>query len=118
MPTGDQLSKNFCPFKGINAVRHHPLFNASCLLFNFIVMPRKNLLALHESIAVALLNQPDREGTFDEIATFIEERNLYPNRDGNIPLSTQVMLRSTKSGGHYRHLFEQVGAGKIRLACP
>jgi hypothetical protein len=81
-------------------------------------MPRKNLLSLHEAIAVALLNQPNWEATFEEIAAFIEDRNLYPNRDGGIPLATQVMLRATKSGGHYRYLFERVGDDKIRLACP
>ena len=78
-------------------------------------MPRKNLLSLHEAIAVALLNRPNREATFEEIASFIEERDLCPNRDGGVPLATQVMLRATKSSGNYRHLFEVVGADRIRL---
>ena len=81
-------------------------------------MPRKNLVSLHEAIAIALLNEPSREATFEEIASFIEERNLCSIRDGGLPLSTQVMLRSTKSGGTYGHWFEQTAENKIRLACP
>lgn len=78
-------------------------------------MPRKNLLSLHEAIVIALINQPSRTASFEEIAKFIEERNLYPERKGNIPLATQVMLRSTKAKGAYLHLFEEIGAGFIRL---
>lgn len=78
-------------------------------------MPRKNLLSLHEAIVVALINQLSRTANFEDIATFIEERNLYPLRKGNIPLATQVMLRATKAKGAYHHLFEEVGAGYIRL---
>lgn len=78
-------------------------------------MPRKNLLSLHEALVVALINQPTRTASFDEIARFIEERNLCPERKGKIPLSKQVMLRATKSKGAYHHLFEELGAGFIRL---
>lgn len=78
-------------------------------------MPRKNLLSLHEAIVVALINQPTRTATFQDIADFIEKRNLYTERKGNIPLATQVMLRSTKAKGAYRHLFEDMGAGYVRL---
>jgi hypothetical protein len=78
-------------------------------------MPRKNLLFLHEAIVIALINQPTRTASFDEIADFIEKRNLYLERKGNISLATQVMLRSTKSKGRYKHLFEEIGAGYIRL---
>lgn len=78
-------------------------------------MPRKNLLSLHEAIVVALINQPTRTANFDEIAKFIESRNLYSERKGNIPLATQVMLRSTKAKGAYRHLFNNIGAGYIKL---
>jgi hypothetical protein len=78
-------------------------------------MARKNLLSLHEAIVVALLNKPNREATFEEIASFITTRNLFPEREGNIPLATQVMLRSTKSSGAYKHLFEEVDNDKIRL---
>jgi len=44
----------------------------------------KNLLKLHEAIALALLNKENRSGTFDEIAEFIENRGLFPIRKGNI----------------------------------
>lgn len=78
-------------------------------------MPRKNLLSLHEAIVVALINQPARTASFSEVANFIEQRNLYPNREGNIPLSTQVMLRSTKAQGAYAHLFKQMDSNTIQL---
>ena len=78
-------------------------------------MPRKNLLSLHEAIVIALINQPTRTASFDKIARFIEERNLYPEREGNIPLATQVMLRATKSNNAYAHLFEQADETTIRL---
>jgi hypothetical protein len=78
-------------------------------------MPRKNLLSLHEAIVIALINTPERTATFDEIASFIENRQLYPNRKGNIALAIQVMLRSTKANGAYKHLFEQVGENCIQL---
>lgn len=75
----------------------------------------KNLLSLHEAIVIALIHQPIRRANFEDIASFIEARNLYPNRKGNIPLATQVMLRSTKSKGAYCHLFEQIGPKHIGL---
>ena len=78
-------------------------------------MPIKNILSLHEAIILALINQPSRTASFEGIANFITKRNLYPNRKGNIPLATQVMLRSTKAKGAYAHLFEDLGAGYIRL---
>lgn len=78
-------------------------------------MPLKNTLSLHEAIAVALINQQIRTASFEMIASFITKRNLYPNRKGNIPLDIQVMLRSTKAKGAYTHLFEDLGAGYIRL---
>ena len=78
-------------------------------------MPRKNLLSLHEAIVVALINLPKRMATFDEIANFIEQRNLYPERKGNISLSTQIMLRSTKADGQYHYLFDEVDENGIRL---
>ncbi len=80
-------------------------------------MPRKNLIALHEAIVVALINiNPEtRSATFQQIEDFIIERNLSPIRDGNITLFEQVMLRSTKSNGRYFHLFEQLNPTTIRL---
>ena len=78
-------------------------------------MPGKNLISLHEAIVIALVNQPARTASFEEIANFIEDRNLYPKREGNISLATQVMLRSTKANGAYFHLFEQVKTDAIKL---
>jgi len=78
-------------------------------------MPLKNQLSLHEAIVVALINQPTRTASFDDIAKFIEDRKLYPERKGKISLATQVMLRSTKAKGAYLHMFEEYGKDFIRL---
>ena len=78
-------------------------------------MPRKNLLSLHEAIVIALINKPNRTASFDEIKLFIEQRELYPERKGDVDLATQVMLRSTKAKGAYKHLFEQMSNDTIRL---
>ena len=75
----------------------------------------KNLLTLHEAIALALLSKKDRTATFAEIAAFIENRDLYAERKGGILLSEQVMLRSTKSSKRYSYLFEEVDRDRIRL---
>jgi hypothetical protein len=77
----------------------------------------KNLLSLHEAIVIALLNinKETFTASFDEIANYIEQRNLYPNRKGTIDLSTQIMLRSTKSKGKYSYLFTQIDEHKIKL---
>lgn len=75
----------------------------------------KNLLTLHEAIVLALIARDDRIATFDEIADFIERRNLFPDREGNISLAKQIMLRSTKSKKRYDYLFEQISEEKIRL---
>ena len=75
----------------------------------------KNLLRLHEAIAIALLKMPNRTATFDEIAEVITNRKLYPEREGNIPLQEQIRLRTTLKSSSYLHLFEQVGEATIRL---
>lgn len=77
----------------------------------------KNLLALHEAIVIALINIDKKtvSASFDEIATFIERRNLFPDRKGGVDLATQVMLRSTKAKGAYHYLFEQIDDRTIRL---
>lgn len=77
----------------------------------------KNLLTLHEAIVVALinLNKENFMATFDEIAAYIEKRNLYPERKGGIDLAKQIMLRSTKSKGNYSYLFEQIDINSIKL---
>jgi hypothetical protein len=75
----------------------------------------KNLLTLHEAIVIALIKQPNRTATFEEIAELIHKRNLFPIRKGGVPLAKQIMLRSTKSKGAYLHLFEQTNESTIRL---
>jgi len=77
----------------------------------------KNLLSLHEAIVVALINL-DRQNftaTFEQIAGYITKRYLYPIRKGNISLSEQIMLRSTKSKNKYSYLFESVDSNTIKL---
>ena len=77
----------------------------------------KNTLSLHEAIVVALINLDKRTFTasFDEIAAYIEERALFPERRAGITLAEQVRLRSTLSGKRYAYLFEIVGEEHIRL---
>lgn len=77
----------------------------------------KNTLTLHEAIVIALINinKETFSASFDEVAAYIESRNLYPERKGNVDLATQVMLRSTKSKGNYLYLFEQIAENIIRL---
>lgn len=77
----------------------------------------KNLLSLHEAIVIALINinKGTFTASFDEIAEYIEKRNLYPERKGNIDLVTQVMLRSTKSKGKYSYLFTQIDENRIKI---
>lgn len=77
----------------------------------------KNLLTLHEAIIIALvnINKDNFTATFDEIAAYIEKRNLYPERKGGIDLAKQIMLRSTKSKGKYTYLFEPITTNSIKL---
>ena len=75
----------------------------------------KNLLSLHEAIVIALLSNKNRKATFTEIASFIDKRGLFKNRKGNISLSEQVMLRSTKSKKKYNYLFQEVNEDTICL---
>lgn len=79
-----------------------------------------NLLYLHEAIVIALINLDKKSfsASFEDIANFIEQRNLYTHRKGNIDLSTQIMLRTTKSKGKYAYLFEKTGSTTIRLRSP
>jgi hypothetical protein len=78
-------------------------------------MSTKNLLKLHEAIAVVLLNKPDRTSTFDEIAEEINKRGLYFRKDENAVPDYQILQRATLSNGQYRHLFERVDQDKIKL---
>lgn len=77
----------------------------------------KNLLTLHEAIVIALINidKVNFTATFNDIASFIDNRGLYTERKGGLDLAEQVMLRSTKSKGAYAYLFEQIDNETIRL---
>jgi hypothetical protein len=78
-------------------------------------MNRKNLLTLHEAMVIALISFPNRQASFEQIALFVEKRGLFPVRKGNISLSKQIELRALQSKGRYRHLFEDLGDGRIGL---
>jgi len=77
----------------------------------------KNDISLHEAIVVALINIDKKtfSANFDEIAAYIDNRNLYSERKGNIALAKQVMLRSTKAKGAYTYLFHQIDDQTIQL---
>jgi len=75
----------------------------------------KNLLKLHEAIAVVLLNKPDRKATFEEIAKEIQKRGLFPIRKGNVALAKQVELRAVQSKGRYYHMFEFFPPSAVKL---
>lgn len=79
------------------------------------VIRMKNLLRLHEAIALALLSKKSRIATFDEIASFTEKRGLFLERKRGISLSKQVMLRTTKSKQRYSHLFKPVNKDAVQL---
>ncbi len=66
----------------------------------------KNLLTLHEAVAVVLLKQPTRTATFQTIAGEIKRRNLFPERKGGITLAEQIKLRTSISSSKYKHWFE------------
>lgn len=75
----------------------------------------KNLLTLHEAIAVVLLSQPDKTATFQTIADEVERRHLFPERKGGIILPEQIKLRTSISTSKYRHLFKFIKPDKIKL---
>jgi hypothetical protein len=78
-------------------------------------MPQKNLLKLHEAMAVAVLNHPKRTLSFEAIVGFIEKKGSFPIRKDNITLAEQIRLRVFLSSGKYAHLFERVDHTTIRL---
>ncbi len=75
----------------------------------------KNLLTLHEAVAVILLKQPNRTSTFQTIAGEIERRNLFPERKGRITLAEQIKLRTSISSSKYKHWFEFTKPDIIKL---
>ena len=75
----------------------------------------KNLLTLHEAVAVILLNQENRTATFETIAEEIERRNLFPERKGGITLAEQVKIRTSIKSSKYKHLFDFIPPDTIKL---
>mgnify|MGYP001580805843 CR=1 FL=1 len=65
----------------------------------------KNLLRLHEAVAVVLLKKRNRTASFSEIAAEIEKRSLFPIRKGNIPLAKQIELRTAIKSSKYMDWF-------------
>lgn len=78
-------------------------------------MTTKNLLKLHEAIAVILLNKAGRSASFEEIADEINERGLYIRKDGSPVPTYQIMQRATLSSGQYHYLFKKVDKNRIKL---
>lgn len=77
----------------------------------------KNQLSLHEAIVVALINIDKKtfSATFDEIATFIDKRELFQDRKAGCTMAEQVKLRATISNGNYHYLFHQIDEQTIQL---
>ena len=75
----------------------------------------KNILKLHEAIAVVLLSTPKRTATFELIAKEINKRGLYFRKDGEPLPAYQVMMRSKLSKGRYAYLFQYLQNDKVKL---
>ena len=75
----------------------------------------KNLLYLHEAIAVVLINKPGRAASEQEIADEINQRKLYTRKDCKPLPAYQVRLRTKLAKGQYHNLFEYVSSGRIVL---
>ena len=75
----------------------------------------KNLLRLHEAVAVVLLSEPNRTATFQTIADEVERRKLFPERKGGITLAEQIKLRTSISSSKYKPWFECTKPDKLKL---
>lgn len=75
----------------------------------------KNLLTLHEAVAVALLTEPNKTATFQHIADKIQKQNLFPNRKGGITLAEQIKIRTFIASSKYKHLFDFKKPDILRL---
>ncbi len=78
----------------------------------------KNLLTLHEAIAVILLSKENRTATIDAISEEIAERRLYFQKRGDMAPPAQIRLRThpnTHAGKQYAHLFDYIEPNKVRL---
>lgn len=76
----------------------------------------KNLLKLHEAIAVVLLSKEDRSATTDEISDEINKRGLFIRPSDQKPVPAYQILQRTKlSSGRYSHLFNFIEPNKVFL---
>lgn len=75
----------------------------------------KNLLTLHEAIAVVLLTKPARIADIETIADEINSRSLYTRSDSQPLPGYQVMQRTKLSKGRYHHLFQFIEPDKVKL---
>jgi pyoverdine/dityrosine biosynthesis protein Dit1 len=78
----------------------------------------KNLLRLHEAIAVVLLSNSDRIASLKEISQEIARRGLYFQKTGCIAPPDQIRLRThpnTTSGKQYSHMFRYIEPDKVQL---
>lgn len=75
----------------------------------------KNVLTLHEAVAVVLLGKPSRTATFQTIADEVERRKLFPERKGRITLAKQIQLRTSISSSKYKHWFEVTKPDILKL---
>jgi hypothetical protein len=75
----------------------------------------KNILKLHEAIAVVLLSQKNRVATIDFIAGEINKRKLYLRKDEQPLPAYQVMQRTLLSKSQYHHLFEFKKPNTVKL---
>jgi hypothetical protein len=79
-------------------------------------MSRKNLLQIHEAMALALLSSPTRIMSLIEIANFIEQRNLFRGSSNDIMFCIKDFQTSNESEIAHLKLFEEIGADYIRLS--
>lgn len=75
----------------------------------------KNILKLHEAIAVVLLSSPERISTCESIAKEINRRGLYQRKDKKPVPPYQVMMRTKLGKGRYGHLFRYHSDNSVKL---
>lgn len=75
----------------------------------------RNLLTLHEAVAIVLLGLPEKTATFQTIADEVERRKLFPERKGGISLAEQIKLRTSISSSKYNHWFEFTKPDTLKL---
>ena len=76
---------------------------------------QKEKFKLHEAIEIVLKKMPNKEGTYAEVAQFINDQGLYERKDGQEVPAFQIKLRATLSKGKYADKFESIGEDGMRL---